>query len=766
VILALNGDPLAGSPDQVVSAFGERIKALGAGAKVRLSIRRPSTSIQTFLDESPSGPPRDASGPGVPSILPDLEALLEEHPERLVTVRGKRFSAERELEVTLTARPGAAPVELPPNESLRPRWSAAPLEDSARLAARLIERTAVGEGTLAERYAALRERLERDQGVDDPFRLTTVRYLLRDPLRLGQGTRALAQLRRTFQAPEAGGGAPTGLAALTGAARFHLDANAAGGDSAAPQVPPVGSSPKAHGRYALARVRAAERAVERALAELTDEERAFLTGHLPVLAERFAAHIYLHVDEDPQRRAAHERAVALLPKVDRGALLDGLEALCALADPTYLARLEADLLAAEQRGVRSSGTNGLRGELLYVSNQSGIAIGGSGGNEYRRDFAVVIDLGGDDRYHAHGLAAGRPDRPAAVVIDLSGDDRYQSTSTFSFGAGFLGVGLLVDVSGNDRYTSNQSFTQGAAVAGGGLLVDLAGDDAYRGVRYAQGSALAQGVAGLVDMGGDDEHQAGLYAQGFAGPGSLGLLLAQGGDDRYAALGLVDCGYGDAGTYHAMSQGSAVGFRHYASGGIALLLDEGGRDLYEAGNFSQGGGYYFGWGALVDLGGDPDRYEGSRYAQGFAAHSALGSLWEDGGDDVYRGWVGAQNSAAWDKAVTAFYDAGGDDRYEPGRGFSLGASAHNGLALFVDGGGRDRYRIAPGRAGPNDYHGGPSVSVFVDAGGSDDDYRGGGLADDTLTAHDAAGVVVDLPVALEDVTPAVLKEILGRFDRGD
>ena len=205
----------------------------------------------------------------------------------------------------------------------------------------------------------------------------------------------------------------------------------------------------------------------------------------------------------------------------------------------------------------------------------------------------------------------------------------------------------------------------------------------------------------------------------------------------------------------MSQGAACGFRQLASGGVGVILDRAGRDRYEAGNFSQGGGYYYGWGALLDLGAEGDRYEGSRYSLAFAAHSAVGSLLDAGGDDRYRGWVGAQCSAAWDLCVTAFLDDAGDDIYETGPGFSVGASAHNGFSLFCDRAGRDAYRVAPARAGPNDYHGGPSVSVFVDAGGAADVYAAGGLVDGGQALAPAVGVGLDLPCPLEGATDGVL-----------
>jgi hypothetical protein len=494
--------------------------------------------------------------------------------------------------------------------------------------------------------------------------------------------------------------------------------------------------------------------VARALAPLGAEERALLARDLPSLADRFVELVYLHQDEDTARWDRHAEVIRLAARVDRGALLAALEALLPWSDPAFLAQLRADLRAAEARGEwYSASVPAVRGRALahLIDPEVGdVVIGSSDPNEYRLDAAAVIDLDGDDRYHER-CAGARPDRPAALLVDLGGDDRYQANAPFAQGAALLGAALLVDLQGNDRYTTSAPFAQGAALCGAALLLDASGDDELRAHAYAQGAALCQGLGALVDLEGDDRCTAGIYAQGFAGPGALGALVARGGDDRYAALGSVDCTYGDSGTWHAVSQGAAFGFRQVASAGVAVLLDVGGCDLYEAGNFSQGCGYYFGWGALIDLpGGEPadDQYEGSRYAQGAAAHSALGSFLDAGGDDRYRGWVGANQGAAWDLSVTAFLEDAGDDRYEPGPGFSIGASAHNGLALFVDRAGRDRYLVGPGLAGPNDYHGGPSASVFLDAGGDADQYEGGGLADGGVAAGAQVGLRIDLPGPLD------------------
>jgi hypothetical protein len=295
---------------------------------------------------------------------------------------------------------------------------------------------------------------------------------------------------------------------------------------------------------------------------------------------------------------------------------------------------------------------------------------------------------------------------------------------------------------------------------------LGGNDTYRSDSYSQGACLAQGLAFLCDAGGNDLYESGLYAQGFAGPGAFGALLDHGGNDHYVCLGRKKCSYNEDGVFDAHAQGSSCGFRGKASGGIALLLDDGGDDVYEAGNFSQGCGYYFGWGLLVDLGRGNDRYVGSRYAQAAAAHSALASLWDEGGDDRYQAIVGAAQSAAWDLSATCFLDGGGDDRYEGGYSFSQGASAHNGFSLFYDASGKDSYSVhrlrPPALSGPNDYHQGPSLSVFLDAGGEPNVYDvGEGVAFVPSRGFSVFGdktIFADLPWRIEGLDRTKLESL--------
>jgi len=757
LLLDLDGDSLEKPPAEVLSHFRQLVQAKGVGSRLSIVVRRRAVSVQTFLDDTPHEKYQDFPA-GWPPRLPDLSQLLEEHPDRLVEVRTRASDREQQIEVVLTARSAALKHPLPENATLRPELEAESSLPSAALAEHVIRLAQLPQAPpVLERFNQLLERFEQDEGNDDPFRLRTIRYLHRAPLKLTNATRGLGRGLSSVQADSRQG---PNFDVLLGIVRRHLDTPEAVSSFSENLIarPGPGALAADHGSYLLALVRLAEQRVAKAFSNLSPAERKHLADSLPSLAEQFAKNLYLHTDDDRQGWGQNAEVIRILPKVDRSALLAGLEVLLLAVAPDYLAQLESDLKVAEMRGEHALTAAGTRGSILWHSGED-VMIGGSGDNEYKFDFPVLIDIGGDDRYRS-SVGAGRPDRPAALVIDLAGDDRYQSARPFSQGTGFMGVGVLYDQAGDDRYTSNQSFTQGSALAGAGLLIDRAGDDVYRGIRYAQASALCHGFGAVLDGAGNDIFSAGGFAQGFAGPGAFGGLISRGGDDHYEALGLYRSSYSDGvGIYKGMSQGAAVGFRHQSSGGIGVLLDDGGKDFYEAGNFSQGGGYYFGWGLLIDLGVDSDRYEGSRYAQGFASHSALGSFWDEGGNDIYQSWVGAGNSAAWDLSATVFLEDGGNDHYAPGQGFSLGASAHNGFSLFVDHDGEDLYQITPGRAGPNTYHGGPSISVFVDAGGQADHYEGGVLSDGQGTIKGEAGILLDLPGTINDADDALLKRLL-------
>lgn len=174
------------------------------------------------------------------------------------------------------------------------------------------------------------------------------------------------------------------------------------------------------------------------------------------------------------------------------------------------------------------------------------------------------------------------------------------------------------------------------------------------------------------------------------------------------------------------------------------MDGDGDDDWEAGNFSQGGGYYYGIGIFRAAGDGDDRYTGSRYAQGFCAHQAIGVFIEDGGNDRYQTRQGVNIGLAWDECVTVFIEEDGDDYYYGGTFFSLGASAHNAFTFWLDKNGKDEYHYppGPGRAGGNKYHGGHSLSFFVDKGRDKDFYSSDNVENNVELAWPDFGIFRD------------------------
>ena len=477
---------------------------------------------------------------------------------------------------------------------------------------------------------------------------------------------------------------------------------------------------------------------QRAFSSLSAEERRFLEERCYDLSDAFAKDIYIHLDEDHERFARNKRIVELAAKVDNAALLAAAERLSRLMDPVWARAAGATLRAAyaDSRGKEI---------LLDRSTPYGrILFGGVTHHWYRDlDAAFILDLGGDDFYTGNNGGSNGGKVPLSVCVDLEGNDAYESTLKGCQGAGILGVGLLLDLAGDDQYISQQ-WSQGCGYLGVGILRDVAGNDTYRGRSFCQGVGLF-GAGLLLDDAGCDRYEGDSHVQGTGLAHGIGAVVDREGSDQYYAKGLYPTNYGDAGIFDSWSQGCGMGFRTIASGGLGLLVDGGGRDRMEAGNFSQGGGYYYGLGILRAAGNEDDIYIGSRYNQGFSAHEAVGAFLEDGGNDAYTTRQAVAQGLAWDECVTLFVDEGGNDCYDGGGGFSQGASAHNSFCFFVDRGGRDRYTFAPGQAlaGGNDYHGGASLSLFLDEGGAQDTYTSTVSKNGALRFRPQNGLFLDL-----------------------
>jgi hypothetical protein len=284
----------------------------------------------------------------------------------------------------------------------------------------------------------------------------------------------------------------------------------------------------------------------------------------------------------------------------------------------------------------------------------------------------------------------------------------------------------VDVVGSDRYEGG-ARSCGVGVMGVGLLVDLAGADVYSGSRWSLGVGF-YGCGAILDLGGEaDTYLAEFLSQGVGGPRGFGLILDRGGRDLYRANGPKGSSYDTPAVFSAFSQGMGFGIRMYESGGIGVICDLGGDDRYEAGEFAQGGAYYWGLGILYDRSGN-DLYYGNRYGQGFGCHQSLGILADDAGDDTYWTMTAADQGGSWDIAMGMLIDRAGNDSYQAD-GLAQGSAAMQAIGWLIDLDGTDRY-VARGGAvhgcsSGNSYHyaetGCFSWSLLLDAGGTGDYY---------------------------------------------
>jgi len=469
-----------------------------------------------------------------------------------------------------------------------------------------------------------------------------------------------------------------------------------------------------------------------------------------------------------QRRGSGQQLVRVMQKMNRRSLHAAAEALAAIADPQLLRQLDS---LPEGEPTTLEGVSGT--VVAKIDTPGGtIVIGGKDRNVYRLDTMsavnVVIDQGGNDIYYDGSVSV---QRPVLIVIDLHGDDAYESKTPGVQGSAILGVSMLVDLEGDDVYRA-QDVAQGSCLAGVGILIDYAGDDAYVGLRRVQGQAVG-GLGILLDHAGNDRYHAAMWGQGFGGPWGFGLLDDIDGKDHYYGGGLYLNSYindenNPTPGYEGWVQGMGAGLRAVADGGIGVILDGGGDDVYEYDYLSHGGGYWCGVGFARDFGGNDQRlgatrvaYHGGprtqrsyqRFGNGYGCHYALGFLLDDSGDDTYNGTI-MSVGYAWDCAVGYLCDFGGNDRYSG----TEGNGAQAGLGVIFDYDGDDVYLgYRQGRASPSiSYHDlpycGGNFSFVIDYGGTDK-YGCGARNNGYYTRSSSGGFLIDRPKQTDAVDTA-------------
>jgi hypothetical protein len=372
-----------------------------------------------------------------------------------------------------------------------------------------------------------------------------------------------------------------------------------------------------------------------------------------------------------------------------------------------------------------------------------IRVRGSGDDRVDgTDALLIVDLGGNDTYEG-GVAASTATRPLGLLLDMDGDDSY-SSEVPAQGAGMTGAGILLDAAGNDRYQARH-YAQGAGQFGLGLAADLAGDDTYVNRFSGQGCGYF-GIGLLFDAAGRDEYTLWAEGQGLGGGGGgVGVLADRSGNDSYTAV--REHSKTGRPSYHSPeldiavsnAQGCGMGRRgdggdgHSWAGGLGALLDGAGNDVYTAGNWSMGTGYWFGIGVHHDAEGD-DEYHGVTWSQGTGAHFCIGLFVDEAGNDKHLAEGNSRLSLGWahDFTIGLLLDVEGDDVYSVDED-GLGGSVNRSVALLLDTGGNDVYRTKkipwPGFAKRSDkfrsrpgvgfyFADSSSVGLFLDVGGSD------------------------------------------------
>lgn len=376
------------------------------------------------------------------------------------------------------------------------------------------------------------------------------------------------------------------------------------------------------------------------------------------------------------------------------------------------------------------------------TNAGWIIIRGASDDTYANDgknILLLIDLGGNDTY-LNGAGSNQSGaNSVSIAIDLVGKDtytyetyktpyddkrllpvdeggRYQGDGKYGHftlsnrsrqGAARNGIAMLFDLGGQDDHYQSLRASQGYAHLGVGVLFDDGGNDTYLAEADSQGAAQF-GIALLLDAGnGNDLYSSFTESQGFGYSGGVGIILDEGGDDKY----LCESGDSKKGSIHlyyspqltgkgnsSFCQGTGMGRRGndqspytFLSGGVGILRDIKGDDRYDAAVFAQGAAFWQAVGILSDGEGN-DIYNGYWYIQGAVAHFAVGILADAGsGDDIFN------------KDGGPYY-------------VKLGAGHDFGVGFFVNEQGNDQYYIDGSViAGASNCNG---IGLFVDNQGDD------------------------------------------------
>ena len=321
--------------------------------------------------------------------------------------------------------------------------------------------------------------------------------------------------------------------------------------------------------------------------------------------------------------------------------------------------------------------------------------------------------------------------------------------------------MLLDRQGNGSYQA-RDVAQGSALGGIGVLITGGGSHTYRGLRRVQGAALG-GLGLLLDRSGKDDKDdfhAAMWGQGFGHPLGFGVLDDLGGGNHFYLGGMWRDSYPETPGYEGWGQGVGAGIRQSADGGIGVLLDGGGDNVYEYDYIAHGGGYWLGLGFARDFGSNNRclgatllAYDGGprtqtrfqRFACGFGCHYSLGFCFDDAGNNSYDGTIMGLGMG-WDCSVGVLCDFAGNNHYLATGGLTQGTGAQASLGVLFNYKGGNVYEgYGQGYANPGiSYHDlpqcGGNFSFVIDYGGKNT-YGCGAVNNSVTQRGDVGGFLI-------------------------
>ncbi len=339
-------------------------------------------------------------------------------------------------------------------------------------------------------------------------------------------------------------------------------------------------------------------------------------------------------------------------------------------------------------------------------------IGSAANDFYEGRYALIIDPGGDDTYRADLYAD--PKQPFCWIIDLAGNDYYENRNVGGLFSAVMGLSRFLDAGGDDTYRGSD-MTMSASF-GYGIYEDENGNDLYECGLHSLGAA-SYGICLQIEDAGDDRYSATQYGEGFAGPLAAGMLIDRDGADMYYAGGKYYHAPLAPFDFRSLSQGFGFGMRPDIAGGIGIIHDNHGNDVYQGGVYAQAVAYWYALGMIIDNDGN-DYYDAVYYPQGSGIHLAGGFLFDGAGEDHYYSKHGPGQGAGHDYGVGFMIDRGGNDYYGVEGGNGLGLT--NSVGVFLDVWGDDEYaRDFDSNYGfANSSRGCGGIGIFLDTGGKD------------------------------------------------